>query len=168
MTHGHGSAVSPLVGGKWHNTVLILVFATKCAKSFTSAFAKATADRVQARTTAKPLFGRGESIYALALSGDQTRLAYISDEGIWLGDMRAQNSSELIHAECLPDDIEWQSLGRLCWSPDGCYLCFTIYGPDPWGRLYVIDTVSKRVIPLGQDTNFFYVFIDWRPQPGHR
>ena len=126
------------------------------------------------QTSAKPLFRQGESAYALALSDDETRVAYVTDLGLWVRDIQNHTGTQLVKSDELPGlsglsaiDAEYGaglSLASVSWSPDDRYLCLRWNPTGASHKLRVIDVTTKRAIPLS-DRDVFNIHAAWRPAP---
>ena len=136
------------------------------------------------RTAAEPLFGQGESVYVLALSPDETRLAYLTDSGLWVRDLKGATSVQLVARSAIAEllkspggqdedlGLEYGLPAWLSWSPGGTYLALSGWRSGTRGSEFrVIEMATARTIalpPLGPGfapDNTSVGCAAWRPMP---
>lgn len=103
-------------------------------------------------TAARPLFAQGTTVFAVAISNDGARLAYVTPEGVWQRELESGSQRRLLALdmeEASELDAEWGAgltLALLQWSPDDRY----IWASPGDGASCVIDVAGGEVIPVPQ------------------
>lgn len=123
------------------------------------------------QTSAELLFGKGQTVYALALSPDRRRIAYLMDSGVWLYDFRNRTPRRLESQDDIPGikdlrgiDMYIPSLADLSWSGSGRYLSVRIYEEKGnTDKLALIDTTSNEIIKPFPGNDAIKIFSAWQP-----
>ena len=127
---------------------------------------------------AVPMFEQGRSVYALALSQDGQRLAYLNDSGIWMRNLRDGVRTRLAAMAAFP---ELRDVGRaqeetesglvpvhLSWSATDRYISVLMNG---WGSqpvLRVIAVGSHAILDAPRRSRIgTWVGAAWRPAPAN-